>query len=74
MPFGAIFRGWSTRYWTVVSGTYINDVIVFSKAGLTLKKRKSQFRISECGYLGHMVGSGRVCLESAKIEAVKMFE
>ena len=30
--------------------------------------------MSECGYLGHVIRSGTVCPESAKIEAVRNFE
>lgn len=30
--------------------------------------------MAECSYLGHVVGSGRVCPELAKVEAVKNFE
>ena len=44
------------------------------EAGLTVKRKKCQFGMSECGYLGHIIGSGRVCPESAKIEAVQNFE
>ena len=51
--------------------------IVLSKiqeAGLTIKKKKCQFGMSECGYLGHVIGSGRIYPESVKIEAVRSFE
>ena len=44
------------------------------EAGLTIKRRKCQFGRSECSYLGHVIGSGRVCPELAKIEAIKNFE
>ena len=41
------------------------------EAGLTIKWKKCQFGMSECGYLGHVIRSGTVCPESAKIEAVR---
>ena len=44
------------------------------EAGLTVKQKKCQLGMSECGYLGHVIGSGKVCPESAKIEAVRNFE
>ena len=43
-------------------------------AGLTVKKKKCQFGMAECGYLGHVVGSGRVRPEAAKIRAIQTFE
>ena len=43
------------------------------KAGLTLKMRKCQFAMSECVYLGHVVGGGLVQPEAAKLEAVRSF-
>ena len=44
------------------------------EAGLTVKRKKCQFGMAKCGYLGHVIGSGKVCPESAKIEAVRKFE
>ena len=44
------------------------------EAGLTVKWKKCQFGMSECGYLGHVIRSGTVCPELAKIEAVRNFE
>lgn len=44
------------------------------QAGLTIKRKKCQFGMAECGYLGHVIGSGKVCPEVAKIQAVKNFE
>ena len=41
---------------------------------IALKRRKCQFGRSECSYLGHVIGTGRVCPELAKIEAIKNFE
>ena len=43
------------------------------KAGLTVKSKKCQFAHSHCTYLGHVVGSGEVRPDSAKVEAVKNF-
>jgi len=43
------------------------------EAGLTVKPRKCQFGMSQCVYLGHIVGSGVVCPEQAKIQAVSSF-
>ena len=42
-------------------------------AGLTLKKRKCQFGMPDCVYLGHRIGSGRVCPEEVKVQAIKSF-
>ena len=44
------------------------------RAGLTVRRKKCQFGMAECSYLGHVVGSGRVCPEAAKIQAVRSFE
>ena len=44
------------------------------QAGLTLKRKKCQFAMPECVYLGHSVGSGRVRPEDVKLEAVHNFE
>jgi len=42
-------------------------------AGLTLKKRKCQFGMPECIYLGHRVGSGKVRPEDVKVQAIRNF-
>ena len=42
-------------------------------AGLTVKVGKCQFAMSRCGYLGHVVGSGSVHPEKAKLTAVEEF-
>ena len=42
-------------------------------AGLTVKIKKCQFGMSQCHYLGHVVGSGLVQPQPAKIEAVAQF-
>ena len=44
------------------------------EAGLTVKWKKCQFGMPECAYLRHVIGSGTVCPQSAKIEAVRNFE
>ena len=43
------------------------------EAGLTGKPRKCQFGMAQCAYLGHIVGSGLVCPEPAKILTVNDF-
>ena len=43
------------------------------EAGLTMKAKKCQFAMTQCCYLGHIVGSGAVRPEPSKIEAVKEF-
>ena len=40
------------------------------EAGLTARPKKCQFGMSQCIYLGHVVGGGRVEVEIAKVEAV----
>ena len=40
------------------------------EAGLTARPKKCQFRMSQCIYLGHVVGGGRVEVQRAKVEAV----
>ena len=42
-------------------------------AKLTVKKRKCQFAMQKCSYLGHIVGSGQVQPDPVKVEAVKTF-
>ena len=42
-------------------------------AGLTAKPKKCQFGMSQCVYLGHVVGDGVVQPEQSKIEAVESF-
>ena len=42
-------------------------------AGLTAKRSKCQFGKSECIYLGHRVGQGKVIPEQSKVEAVTNF-
>ena len=43
-------------------------------AGLTLKRKKCQFAMPECIYLGHTIGSGQVRPEEVKIAAMQTFE
>ena len=41
------------------------------EAGLTAKPKKCQFGMSQCVYLGHVVGEGCVRVEKSKVEAVR---
>ena len=43
------------------------------EAGLPAKAAKCQFAISQCTYLGHIVGGGRVYPEVDKLQAVESF-
>ena len=43
------------------------------EAGLTAKVGKCQIAMSRCGYLEHVVGSGSVQPEKAKLTAVEEF-
>ena len=43
------------------------------EAKLTIKPKKCQFGMSNCTYLGHVVGNGQVKPEMAKVEAVRKF-
>ena len=43
------------------------------KANLTVKPQKCQFGMTECVYLGHIVGRGVVRLELSKVEVVQAF-
>ena len=43
------------------------------EAGLTLRRKKCQFGMSDCVYLGHLIGSGRVRPEKLKVSAVREF-
>ena len=43
------------------------------KAGLTVKPKKCQIAMSQCTYLGHVVGNGEVWPEESKIKAVEDF-
>ena len=53
---------------------HINSVLDrIHSAGLTVKKRKCQFAMAECGYLGHTVGSGRVRPDELKNKAIGQF-
>jgi hypothetical protein len=40
------------------------------RAGLTVKARKCQLGMSECCYLGHVVGKGVVRPQQEKLEAI----
>ena len=41
------------------------------QAGLTVKIKKCQFAMVECGYLGYRVGSGKVKPQDLKVEAIQ---
>ena len=43
------------------------------EAGLTIKKRKCQFAMSSCVYLGHRIGSGKVSPDDIKVKAIEQF-
>ena len=43
------------------------------RAGLTIKPKKCQFAMSQCTYLGHVVGNGEVRPEMSKVRAVESF-
>ena len=43
------------------------------RAGLTVKARKCQLGMSECRYLGHVVGNGVVRPQQEKLEAIQSF-
>ena len=43
------------------------------EANLTIKPKKCQFGMSNCTYLGHVVGNGEVKPELSKLDAVRMF-
>ena len=54
---------------------HIRDVFDrLSRAGLTVKRKKCQFAMRECSYLGHIVGCGLVQPETAKVEAIRDFK
>ena len=54
--------------------THVKKVLArLRDAGLTDKPRKCQFGMSQCCYLGHIGGSGVLCPEPSKIEAIKSF-
>ena len=54
--------------------THIQTVLErLREAGLTAKAGKCQFGMSQCVYLGHIVGSGMVRPEESKVEAVSSF-
>ena len=43
------------------------------KVGLKVKRKKCQFGMSRCVYLGHVIGSGVVEPEASKVEAIQSF-
>ena len=44
------------------------------EVSLTAKPKKCQLGMKECSYLGHVVGEGRVQMESVKIEAIERMQ
>lgn len=55
--------------------THLGSVLQrIQAAGLTVKRKKCQFGMAECVYLGHTVGSGRVQPEDVKVKAIQNFE
>ena len=68
------------RIWIIFSTswsdhqTHLESVLQrIQKAGLTIKKRKCQFAMAECVYLGHRVGNGKVAPEALKVEVIRQF-
>ena len=51
----------------------MNAFAFWKEAGLTAKPSKCQFAMSECTYLGHIVGGGTVKPEQDKLQAIKTF-
>ena len=53
---------------------HVRDVLQrLHHVGLTARPRKCQFAMSQCSYLGHIVGNGEVRPEQSKLQAVKEF-
>ena len=53
---------------------HLTDILErIRKAGLTVKLGKCQFAMSQCVYLGHVVGNGMVKLERSKVETIENF-
>ena len=53
---------------------HIRSVLLkFREAGLTTKPKKCQLAMSQCTYLGHVVGNGEVQPEESKVEAVRNY-
>ena len=59
--------------WEEHRGHLLGVLEQLRKAGLTLKPHKCQFAMTECVYLGHVVGNGIVRPEMTKVEAVEQF-
>ena len=43
-------------------------------AGLSAKPKKCQFGMTECSYLGHVEGGGKVQVETSKVEAIEKMQ
>ena len=53
---------------------HIRSVLLkLREAGLTTKPKKCQLAMSQCTYLGHVVGNGEVQPEESKVEAVRNY-
>ena len=53
---------------------HLTDILEkIRKAGLTVKLGKCQFAMSQCVYLGHIVGNGMVKAEMSKVKAIEKF-
>ena len=53
---------------------HLKDLLIrLEEAGLTVKPSKCQFAMSECWYLGHIIGKGKVQPEKNKLEAIRSF-
>ena len=53
---------------------HLTDILErIKKAGLTLKLRKCQFALSQCIYLGHVVGGGMHGEAGSKVDAIENF-
>ena len=53
---------------------HLEDILKrLTKAGLTIKRSKCQFAKAECTFLGHVIGRGKVKLETCKLQAIQEF-
>jgi hypothetical protein len=52
---------------------YVRYCSVYSEGGLTIKPKKCQFAMSQCTYLGYVIGNGEVRPEMSKVQAVETF-
>lgn len=53
---------------------HLRDLLIrLEETSLTIKPSKCQFAMSECQYLGHIIGKGRVQPEKDKLDAIRSF-